>query len=88
MRVAPLLVPATTSPCFSDIPIPGDNPVNIAREIRSGIHIDVLIDLLTAPCYFRLLFGHARITRPFVEAVVDYALRAAGSNTGRPGHAG
>ncbi len=50
----------------------------IARaEIRSGIHIDVLIDLLTAPCYFRALFGHARITRPFIETVVDYALRAA-----------
>jgi hypothetical protein len=49
----------------------------IARaEIRSDVHVDVLIDLLTAPCYFRLLFGHARITRPFVETVVDYALCA------------
>jgi AcrR family transcriptional regulator len=53
----------------------------IARgEIRRGIHIDVLIDLLTAPCYFRVLFRHARITRPFVEIVVDYALRAAAFN--------
>jgi AcrR family transcriptional regulator len=61
----------------------------IARaEIHSGIHIDVLIDLLTAPCYFRLLFGHARITRPFVETVVDYALRAAASNTGNSRHTG
>lgn len=51
----------------------------IARaEIRSVVHVDVMIDLLTAPCYFRVLFGHARITRAFVEAVVDYALRAAG----------
>jgi AcrR family transcriptional regulator len=50
----------------------------IARaEIRSGINFDVLVDLLTAPCYFRVLFGHARITRPFVKTVVDYALRAA-----------
>jgi AcrR family transcriptional regulator len=50
----------------------------IARaEIRSGIDFDVLVDLLTAPCYFRVLFGHARITRPFVKTVVDYALRAA-----------
>lgn len=48
----------------------------IARaEIRSDVHIDVLIDQLTAPCYFRVLFGHARITRPFIETVVDYALR-------------
>jgi AcrR family transcriptional regulator len=50
----------------------------IARaEINGHIHIDVLIDLLTAPCYFRVLFRHAPITRPFVETVVDYALLAA-----------
>lgn len=54
----------------------------IARaEIRSGIQIDVLIDLLTAPCYFRLLFGHARISRQFIDTLVDYTLRAAGLNT-------
>ena len=47
----------------------------IARaEIRRGIHIDILIDQLTAPCYFRVLLGHAKITRGFVETVVDYAL--------------
>ena len=44
-------------------------------EIRRGIHIDVMIDQLTAPCYFRVLLSHARITRPFIETVVDYALR-------------
>jgi len=48
-------------------------------EIRSDIPIDVLIDLLTAPCYFRVLFGHARITRPFIDTVVDCVLRAARS---------
>jgi AcrR family transcriptional regulator len=48
----------------------------IARaEIRRDIHIDILIDQLTAPCYFRVLLSHARITRPYIEAVVDYALR-------------
>ena len=47
-------------------------------EIRSDVRIDLLIDLVTAPCYFRALFGHARITRAFVETMVDYALRAAG----------
>src|ERR1700722_971108 len=47
----------------------------IARaEIRRDIHIDILIDQLTAPCFFRVLLGHARITRRFVETVVDYAL--------------
>ncbi len=47
-------------------------------EMRSDIPVDVLIDLLTAPCYFRVLFGHARITRPFIETLVDCTLRAAG----------
>jgi AcrR family transcriptional regulator len=61
----------------------------IARgEIRRDIDIDALIDLLTAPCYFRVLFRHARITRGFVETVVDYALRAAAFNTGKSRYAG
>jgi AcrR family transcriptional regulator len=61
----------------------------IARgEINSRVQIDVLIDLLTAPCYFRVLFRHARITRPFVKTVVDYALRAARLNAGKPRYAG
>jgi AcrR family transcriptional regulator len=46
-------------------------------EIRSDVPMDLFIDLVTAPCYFRALFGHARVTRPFIETVVDYALRAA-----------
>jgi AcrR family transcriptional regulator len=57
-------------------------------EIRRDIDLDVLIDLLTAPCYFRLLFGHARITRSFVETVVDYALQAAGLHRGKKRRAG
>lgn len=53
----------------------------VARgEICSGLRTDVIIDLLTAPCYFRVLFGHARTTRAFVETVVDYVLRAAARN--------
>jgi AcrR family transcriptional regulator len=46
-------------------------------EIRNDVSMDLFIDLVTAPCYFRALFGHARVTRPFIEALVDYALRAA-----------
>jgi AcrR family transcriptional regulator len=50
----------------------------IARgAIRRGRNVDVLIDLLTAPCYFRVLFGRGRINRAFIETVVDYTLRAA-----------
>jgi AcrR family transcriptional regulator len=56
----------------------------IARaEIHGEIHIEVLIDLLTAPFYFRVLLSHAPITRPFVETVVDCALRAAGLSAGK-----
>ncbi|HTV95247.1 MAG TPA: TetR/AcrR family transcriptional regulator [Steroidobacteraceae bacterium] len=47
-------------------------------EIRRRKDVAPLIDLLTAPCYFRALFGHARVTRAFIESVVDYTLRAAG----------
>lgn len=46
-------------------------------EIRGDIPTDSFIDLLTAPFYFRALFGHARINRPFIETIVDCALRAA-----------
>lgn len=50
----------------------------IARgEIRGDIDMEVLIDLLTAPAYFRELFRDARISRSFIETVVDYALRSA-----------
>jgi AcrR family transcriptional regulator len=46
-------------------------------EIRGDIPTDSFIDLLTAPFYFRVLLGHARINRPFIETIVDCALRAA-----------
>jgi AcrR family transcriptional regulator len=50
----------------------------IARgEIRGDVDMEVFIDLLTAPVYFRELFRHARISRSFIESVVDYALRSA-----------
>lgn len=48
----------------------------IARgEIRADIDVEVFIDLLTAPAYFRVLFRHARVSRSFIETVVDYVLR-------------
>jgi hypothetical protein len=31
--------------------------------------------LLAAPCYFRALFGHARIDRRMTRGVVDYVLK-------------
>ena len=47
----------------------------IARgESARGFDIDLLIDMLTAPFYFRALFGHLPSTPATVNTVVDYAL--------------
>jgi AcrR family transcriptional regulator len=47
------------------------------REIRAELDIDLLLDMLTAPFYFRTLFGHAQVNRKMTREVVDYVLRAA-----------
>ncbi len=44
------------------------------QEIRSAIDLDVAIDMLTAPFYFRALFGHAKISETMIERVVDTLL--------------
>jgi len=44
-------------------------------EARGALHIDLLLDLLAAPFYFRALFGHARIDRRMTRDVVDYVLK-------------
>lgn len=44
-------------------------------EARGTPNIDVLLDLLAAPFYFRALFGHARIDRRMTRDVVDYVLK-------------
>jgi AcrR family transcriptional regulator len=47
----------------------------VARgESGRGFDIDVLIDMLTAPFYFRALFGHLPSTPATVNTVVDYVL--------------
>jgi AcrR family transcriptional regulator len=50
----------------------------IARgEIRSDLNIEVLMDMLTAPFYFRTLFGHVKLSPAMIETVVDIVLRGA-----------
>jgi AcrR family transcriptional regulator len=44
-------------------------------EARSGPEIELLLDMLTAPFYYRALFGHAPITRRMAHDVVEYLLR-------------
>jgi AcrR family transcriptional regulator len=54
----------------------------VARgEIRRSKNLDVLIDLLIAPFYFRVLLGQGPVNRAFVHSVVDHVLRAARSDT-------
>jgi AcrR family transcriptional regulator len=45
-------------------------------EVAAGLDIELVLDLLTAPYYFRALFGHAPITARMNEKIVDYVLRA------------
>jgi AcrR family transcriptional regulator len=54
-------------------------------ETRTDLDVELVLDMLTGPFYYRTLFGHAPITRRMTRDVVDYVLRVvalagAGSN--------
>jgi AcrR family transcriptional regulator len=54
-------------------------------EVRTDCDVELVLDMLTGPFYYRTLFGHAPITRRTTRDVVDYVLRVvalpdAGSN--------
>jgi len=57
----------------------------VRGEVRLDLDVELVLDMLTGPFYFRTLFGHAPITRRMTRDVVDYVLRvvapAAGSTT-------
>jgi AcrR family transcriptional regulator len=44
-------------------------------EIRTDLDVELVLDMLTGPFYYRTLFGHAPITRRTTRDVVDYVLR-------------
>ncbi len=46
-------------------------------EVRRDVEVEVLLDMLTAPFYYRTLFGHASITAEMTRTVVDYVARIA-----------
>jgi len=46
-------------------------------EIAGDLDGELLLDMLTAPYYFRALFGRGRITPRLNAKIVDYMLRAA-----------
>jgi hypothetical protein len=46
-------------------------------EIRADLDIEMVLDMLTGPFYFRILFRHAQITRRSTRTAVEYVLRVA-----------
>ncbi|HEY4210767.1 MAG TPA: TetR/AcrR family transcriptional regulator [Steroidobacteraceae bacterium] len=44
-------------------------------EIKADINTELILDMLTGPFYYRVLFGHAPITRRMTQEVVEYVLR-------------
>jgi AcrR family transcriptional regulator len=46
-------------------------------EIREGLEIELLLDMLTGPFYYRALFRHAPITAHMTGDVVKYVTRIA-----------
>jgi AcrR family transcriptional regulator len=50
------------------------------HEVRANLDIELVIDMLTGPFYYRTLFGHAPITRRMTREVVQYVLRVVAPN--------
>lgn len=49
----------------------------VARgEIRADFDVELILDMLTGPFYYRALFEHARISRRMAQEAVKYVLRA------------
>lgn len=44
-------------------------------ELRKGLDLEVSLDLLYGPLFFRLLMGHAPLDAAFVSAVLRHALK-------------
>jgi AcrR family transcriptional regulator len=45
-----------------------------AGELRADLDLDVALDLIYAPLYFRLLIGHGPLDAGFTDAILDLAL--------------
>jgi hypothetical protein len=45
------------------------------REVRSDMNIEVMVELLYGPLFFRLLLGHGALDEHFVDEVLAHALR-------------
>jgi len=48
----------------------------VARnEIRGNFDVELVLDMLTGPFYYRTLFGHARLSHRMAHEAVEYVLR-------------
>jgi AcrR family transcriptional regulator len=47
----------------------------VRGEMRTDCDVELVLDMLTAPFYFRTLFGHSAITGTMAQLVVAYVLR-------------
>jgi AcrR family transcriptional regulator len=62
----------------------------VRGESLNDLDVELLLDMLTSPFYFRTLFGHAPMKLEHTEQIVDHILRVirrddpAGGGVGRP----
>jgi AcrR family transcriptional regulator len=54
-----------------------------AKEVRADLQIDVALDLVYGPIFFRLLLGHASLDERFVDELLDEALRGMAAQPAR-----
>jgi AcrR family transcriptional regulator len=47
----------------------------VRGEIHDDLNLELVIDMMTGPFYYRILFRHAPINRRMTREVVDYVLR-------------
>ena len=47
----------------------------VRGEMRPDFDVELVLDMLTGPFYFRTLFGHVAITDTMAQRVVEYVLR-------------
>jgi AcrR family transcriptional regulator len=45
------------------------------REIRKTIDVEVALDMIYGPIFYRLLMGHAPLDARFTDGIVDHALK-------------